>query len=263
MFPECIIESLLQLSYVLTRYYNIIQIGVILMDFPDDLRLAEETLKLAEKDFLAGNDGIAEALFAKLSTGTFSSDVETAREKMQNLDETRYVKWDRWDKIFEFSGSFWKDEGYSSIDNQTHRASNPDWYSKRTGTTAFVKNLMIHRTLVAPTLDGERKGPPTPIGNPSNRWLLDFVGLSSLRLSFKNHWMKLVRDIVMKRSTTRLTLVAERLGLTISQVIKIAREIRDFSDYVIERDVSDSSKNLTYQCGKPDSSLTPLVDIAV
>ena len=233
------------------------------MDFPDDLRLAEETLKQAEKEFLAGNDGIAEALLVKLSTGTFSSDAKTAQEKMQNLDESRYVKWDRWDKIYEFSGSFWKDEGYSSIDTRTLRASNPDWYSKRTGTRAFVKDLMVHRTLVAPTVDGERKGPPTPIGNPSNRWLLDFVGLSSLRLSFKNHWVKLVSDIVMKRSTTSLKLVAERLGLTISEVLKIAREIRDLNDRVIKHDVRDSSKNFTYECGKPDSSLTPLVDITV
>ncbi|MHA1576737.1 MAG: hypothetical protein ACTSU3_05195 [Candidatus Thorarchaeota archaeon] len=233
------------------------------MDFPDDLRLAEETLKQAEKEFLAGNDGIAEALLVKLSTGTFSSDANTAREKMQNLDESRYVKWDRWDKIFEFSGSFWKDAGYSSIDTKTHRASNPDWYSKRTGTKAFVKDLMVHRTLVAPTLDGERKGPPTPLGKPSNSWLLDFVGLSSLRLSFKNHWVKLVHDIVMKRSTTSLTLVAERLGLTISEVLKIAREIRDLNDRVIKHDVRDPRKNFTYECGKPDSSLTPLVDITV
>ena len=233
------------------------------MDFPDDLRLAEETLKQAEKEFLAGNDGIAEALLVKLSTGTFSSDAKTAQERMQNLDESRYVKWDRWDKIYEFSGSFWKDEGYSSIDTRTLRASNPDWYSKRTGTKAFVKDLMVHRTLVAPTVDGERKGPPTPIGNPSNSWLLDFVGLSSLRLSFKNHWVKLVSDIVMKRSTTSLKLVAERLGLTISEVLKIAREIRDLNDRVIKHDVRDSSKNFTYECGKPDSSLTPRVDITV
>ena len=79
------------------------------MDFPDDLRLAEESLKQAEKEFLAGSDGIAEALLEKLSEGTFSSYANTARERMQNLDESRYVKWDRWDKKYEFSASFWKD----------------------------------------------------------------------------------------------------------------------------------------------------------
>ena len=231
------------------------------MDFPDDLRYAEESLKQAETDFLAGNDGIAEALLVRLSTGTFSSEAEAARERMQNLDESRYVKWDRWDKIHEFKVSTWKNEGYPSIDSSTLKASNPDWYSKRTGTTKFVKDLMIHRTLLAPTLDGERKGSPTPPGEPSNRWLLDYVVLSSLRLSLKNHWEKLVQDIVMKRSQTSLLLVAERLGLTIKQVLKIAREIRDIDDQVIEHDRNDSRKNLTYQCRKPDSSLTPLVDI--
>lgn len=65
---------------------------------------------------------------------------------------------------------------------------------------------MIHRSLLAPTVDGEQKGSPTSIGKPSNRWLLDFVVLSSLRLSFKNHWEKLVRDIVMKRPQTSLYL---------------------------------------------------------
>ncbi|MHA2163469.1 MAG: hypothetical protein ACXAAP_11495 [Candidatus Thorarchaeota archaeon] len=233
------------------------------MDFPDDLRLAEESLKQAEREFLAGNDGIAEALLVKLSTGTFSSDAKTAREQMQNLNESRYVKWSRWVKKYEFSASFWKDEGYPSIDTTTHQASNPDWYSKRTGTTTFVKALMIHRNVLAPTVDGEQKGSPTPLGKPSNSWLLDFVALSSLRLSFKNHWEQLVRDIVMKRSQTSLTLVAERLGLTIPEVVDIAREVKDLDDHVIEYDGRDSSKNLTYICRKPDSSLTPLVDIDV
>ena len=231
------------------------------MDFPDDLRFAEESLKQAEKEFLAGTDGIAEALLVKLSTGTFSSETETARERMQNLDESRYVKWDRWDKIYEFKASFWKDAGYPSIDTKTLQASNPDWYSKRTGTSTFVKKLMTHRTLLAPTVDGERKGPPTPLGNPSNRWLLDFVVLSSLRLSIKNHWEQLVRDIVMKRHQTSLILVAERLGLTIREILKIAREIKDIDDRVIEHAIRDSSKNLTYLCRKPDTSLTPRVDI--
>jgi hypothetical protein len=231
------------------------------MDFPDDLRTAEESLKLAEKEFLAGTDGIAEALLAKLSTGTFSSDAATAQEQMEKLDESRYVKWDRWEKRFEFSASFWKDEGYPSIDTTTHQASNPDWYSKRTKTSAFVKNLLIRRKVLAPTVDGERKGPKTPLGNPSNKWLLDFVAFSSLHLSFKNHWEQLVRNIVKKRPQTNLTHVAERLGLTIQETLDIARAIRNLDDRVIEHDVSDPSKNLTYLCRKPDSSLTPLVDI--
>lgn len=233
------------------------------MDFPDELRIAEESVKQAEKEFLAGTDGIAEALLAKLSTGTFSSDVKTARELIQNLSESRYVKWSRWVKKYEFSPSFWKNNGYPSIDTTTRHASNPDWYSKRTGTKTFVKDLIIHRNILAPTVDGERRGSPTPLGKPSNRWLLDFVVLSSLRLSFKNHWEQLVRDIVMKRPQTSLILVAERLGLTIPEIVDIAHEIKDLDDRVIEHDVSDSSKNMTYLCKEPDSSLTPLVDIAV
>ncbi|MFX0054902.1 MAG: hypothetical protein ACFFAD_08255, partial [Candidatus Hermodarchaeota archaeon] len=114
-----------------------------------------------------------------------------------------------------------------------------------------------------PTVDGEPKGPPTPPGNPSNRWLLDFVVLSSLRLSFKNHWEQMVRNIVKKRPQTDLTLVAERLGLTIQEVLDIARKIRSLDDQVIEHDVSDSTKNLTYLCKKPNSSLTPIVDITM
>lgn len=233
------------------------------MDFPDDLRYAEESLRQAEKEFLAGDDGIAEALLVRLATGTFSSDAETAREEMQRLDESRYVKWNRWEKRFEFAASFWKDEGYPSIDTTTLKASHPDWYTTRTGTATFVKELMIHRNLLAPTVDGERKGPATPPGNPSNKWLLDFVALSSLRLAFKNLWEQLVRDIVKKRPETNLTLVAERLGLTVQEVLHIARKIRDFDDQVIERDVSDSSKNLTYLCRRPDSSITPRVDITM
>ena len=233
------------------------------MDFPDDLRSAEESLQQAEKEFLTGAEGVSESLLAKISTGTFASDAKIARERMQNLDESRYVKWDRWNKKYEFAASFWKDEGYPSIDTSTHQASNPDWYSKRTGTTAFVKNLMTHRVVVAPTIDGTQKGSPTPLGKPSNTWLLDFVALSSLRLSFKNRWEHLVRDIVMKRSQTNLTLVAERLGLTIQETLDIARKIRNLDDRVIEHDVSDSNKNLTYYCRKPDSSLTSVIDIDV
>ena len=64
----------------------------------------------------------------------------------------------------------------------------------------------------------------------------------------------------MKRSETKLTLVAERLGLTIQEILDIANKIRDLDDQVIGHDASDSSKNLTYLCRTPDSSLTPLVD---
>lgn len=233
------------------------------MDFPEDLRLVEDSLKQAETEFLAGNDGIAEALLVILSTGLFSSDATTAREHMENLDESRYIKWSRWERKFEFAASFWKDEGYPSIDTTSHRASNPDWYSDRTGTTLFVKDLMILRNVIAPTVDGEQKGIPTSVGNPSNRWLLDFVVLSSLRLSFKNHWQKLVRDIVMKRPRTSLILVAERLGLTIPEVLDIANKIKDLDDRVVEHGGSDSSNNLTYICRNPDSSLNPPVDISV
>ncbi|MFX1485023.1 MAG: hypothetical protein ACFFCP_17735, partial [Promethearchaeota archaeon] len=129
--------------------------------------------------------------------------------------------------------------------------------------TSFVRDLMIHRNVITPTIDGEQNGPTTPPGAPSNRWLVDFAALSSLRLSFKRHWEKLVRDIVMKRKQTSLTLVAERLGLTIQDVVEIARRIRDLDDRVIEHDVSDSSKNLTYVCRKPDSSIVALIDINV
>ncbi len=231
------------------------------MDFIDELRFVEASLKKAEKEFLDGNDGIVESLLEELSKSAFSSDANEARERMQNLDESRYIKWDRWTKKFEFEASFWKDEGYPSIDNTTLQASNPDWYSDKTETTSFVKDLMIHRTVAAPTLDGERKGTPTPVGEPSNRWLLDFVGLSSLRLSFKNHWEKLVRDIVLKRSQTSLILVAERLGLTNQEVLAIVRRIMNFDDKIVEHHITDSSKNLTYVCRKPDSSITPRVDI--
>lgn len=233
------------------------------MDFPEDLRLVEASLKHAETEFLAGSDGIAEALLVILSTGPFSSDAKTAREQMETLDESRYIKWSRWERTFEFAASFWKDEGYPSIDTTSHRASNPDWYSNRTGTTLFVKDLMVNRTVIAPTVDGEQKGPPTSPGDPANRWLLDFVVLSNLRLSFKSHWEKLVRDIVMKRHQTSLPLVAERLGLTISEVLDIANRIRNLDDHVVEHDPSDSSNDLTYICRKPDSSIEPLVDISV
>jgi len=233
------------------------------MDFLDELRSVEESLRQVEKEFLDGKDGIAEALLVNISTGPLSSDALTAKERMQNLDESRYIKWSRWNEKFEFSASFWKDEGYPSIDTTTLRASNPDWYSEKTDTTNFVTDIMIHREIVAPTVDGERKGTPTPIGTPENKWLLDFVALSSLRLSLKSHWEQLVKDIVMKRHETNLKLVAERLGLTNSEVLDIANKIRNFDDHVVEHDPSDSSKDLTYICRKPDSSLTPVVDITM
>lgn len=231
------------------------------MNFLDELRAAEEFLKQAENEFLDGKDGIAEALLVKLSTGTFSSDVTTAQEQMQNLDESRYIKWSRWNQKFEFSASLWKDDGYPSINADTQQASNPDWYSKRTGTSLFVKELMAHRSVLVPTTNGEKNGPPTPSGAPANTWLLDFVVLSSMRLSFKNHWEQLVKDIVMKRNRTSLILVAELLGLEISEVLQIATKIRNFNDQVIERDSRNSDNDLTYICKKPDPSLAPLVDI--
>ncbi|MHA2164213.1 MAG: hypothetical protein ACXABN_19315 [Candidatus Thorarchaeota archaeon] len=65
----------------------------------------------------------------------------------------------------------------------------------------------------------------------------------------------------MKRPQTNLILVAERLGLTIPEILGIADKIKDLDDQVIGHDVSDSSKSLIYICRKPDSSLEPLVDI--
>ncbi len=232
------------------------------MEFPDELRKAEDTIAQAEKEFIAGKDGIVQSLLVDFSNGIFSAEATLAQQRMDSLDESRYIKWSRWEKKYEFSASFWKDEGYPSIDTTTLQASNPDWYSRRTGTTSFVKELMLHRTLVAPTLDGEQKGTPTPKGAPSNTWLLDFVALSSLRLSFKKHWEKLVRDIVMKRSETDLNLVAARLGLSIQEVLEVARKVRDLDDRVIEHDVSDTKRNMTYQCRKPNPGLEPVVDIS-
>ncbi|MFW9919595.1 MAG: hypothetical protein ACFFED_08350 [Candidatus Thorarchaeota archaeon] len=233
------------------------------MDFPDELRYAEESLSQAEKEFLAGTDGVAKALLVRYSTGTFASDAAMAQERMAKLDESRYIKWSRWVKKHEFSASFWKDEGYPSIDTTTLQASNPDWYSKRTGTTQFVKDLMIHREILPPTVEKGQDEVSTPQGDPSNRWLLDFVVLSSLRLSLKKRWEQLVNDIVKKRPQTDLTLVAERLGLEIAEVVAITQKIRDLDDRVIEYDVSDSRKNLTYQCRRPNPNLTPAVDIII
>ncbi|MCF2136560.1 MAG: hypothetical protein K9W43_04890 [Candidatus Thorarchaeota archaeon] len=223
--------------------------------------MAEKYLEDAEREFLTGTDGVAESLLARLAGGTFASDVEVAREIMQNLDESHYIKWDRWERRYEFSVSSWKDAGYPNIDATTLHAGNPDWYSERVGTTTFVKDLMVHRSIVAPTIDGDRKGPPTPKGAPANKWLLDFVVLSSLRFSFKHHWEKLVRDIVWKRATTDLNLVAAKLGLTVKEVLAISHKIRDLDDRVIEFDVTDDSNNLTYHCKNPQHDLAPLVDI--
>jgi len=233
------------------------------MDFPDELRTAENALQHAEKEFLDGKDGVAEDLLVKLSTGPFSSDAISAQEQMQNLDESRYIKWDRWNQKFEFSASLWKNDGYPSVDTDSQQASNPDWYSKRTGTSLFVMDLMTHRNVLVPTTNGERTGPPTMPGAPANKWLLDFIVLSSLRLLFKNHWEQLVKDIVLKRNRTSLALVAERLGLTISEILEIATKVRNFDDQVIERDSRNSDNDLMYICRKPDSSLTPLVDITM
>ena len=66
----------------------------------------------------------------------------------------------------------------------------------------------------------------------------------------------------MKRPQTSLTLVAERLGLTIAETLDIAQKIMDLDDRVIEYDPNDSSNNLTYLCKNPDPSLSPQVDIA-
>ena len=226
------------------------------MDFLEELTSAEKLLLQAETEFLDGKDGIVYSLLDIFSTGIFSNEAKTAQKLVDNLDESRYIKWSRWDRKFEFLGSFWKDEGYPSID------ADPDWYSKRTDTTSFVKDLMRNRTVIAPTDNGERDGSPTPLGNPANRWLLDFVGLSSLRLSFKQHWEQMVKDIVSKRSVTNLMLVSERLGLTPQEILIIARKIRDFDDHVIEHHVSDPSKNMTYVRRKPNPDLVPRVDIS-
>ncbi len=231
------------------------------MNFLDELRYAEESLSQAEKEFLSGSDGVAKALLVRYSTGTFAHDAEIAKERMDKLDESRYIKWSRWVKKHEFAASFWKDEGYPSIDTTTLQASNPDWYSKRTGTTNFVKELMIHRKILPPTVEKDQDEVPTPLGDPSNRWLLDFVALSSLRLSFKKRWEQLVEDIVKKRSQTDLKLVAKRLGLTIPDVVAICTKVRDLDDRVIEHAVSDSTRNMTYQCRNPNPNLAPAVDI--
>ena len=226
------------------------------MDFLEELTSAEKLLLQAETEFLDGKDGIVYSLLDIFSTGIFSNEAKTAQELMNNLDESRYIKWSRWDRKFEFLGSFWKDEGYPSLD------ADSDWYSERTGTTSFVKDLLRNRTVIAPTINGEQGGSPTPLGDPANRWLLDFVGLSSLRLSFKQHWVQMVKDIVSKRSVTSLTLVAKRLGLTAQEILAIARKIRDLDDHVIEHHVSDPSKNMTYVRRKPNPDLIPRVDIS-
>ncbi len=231
------------------------------MDYVEELKLAEKHVADAEREFLKGTDGIYEALLEKISTGSFASDAELARKKIQELDESRFIKWDRWDRKYTFSATMWKDTGYPTIDTTTFDPSNPDWYSERTGTSSFVKEMMTHRTIIAPTTNGERDGPSTPKGKPANKWLLDFVVLSSLRLSLKQHWERLVHDILVTRPVTHLDRVAERLGLTTQDVLDIARKIRDLDDRVIEYDVSDPSVNLTYHRRKPDPDIVPLVDL--
>ncbi len=255
-------DSAIQLSYVYLCYSRYDYVGDGSLDYLDELRSAEKYLAEAEREFLDGNDGATKALLVRLSLGPFSADAKIAQELSQSLDESKYIKWDSWERKYKFAVSSWKDAGYPSIDATTLHASNPDWYSKRVGTTSFVKDLLVHRTIVAPTVDGERTGQPTPLGQPSNTWLLEFVILSSLRFSFKQHWEQLVHDIVMRRSVTDLRLVAKRLGLTNQEILAIARKIRDLDDRVIEFDVDDPGNNLTYHCKKPNTDIVPLVDIA-
>jgi len=229
--------------------------------YPDVIRRAESALKKAEDELLSGKEGIAEQLLVGLSNGMLASDGQKAHERMQNLDESRYVKWERWKEDPEFSVPFWKDEGYLSIDSSAHQARDPDWYAKMAGTSGFVAGIRASRKVKMPTLNGKRDGEPTPTGRPANTWLLDFVALSSLRLSFKTRWEQLVRDIVRKRHRTDLTLVAEILGLEPHDVIGICKRIRNLDDKVSELDPLDSSLNMTYICRNPDPSLQPLVDI--
>jgi hypothetical protein len=232
------------------------------MSYPDVIRKAESILKKAEEELLSGKEGIAEQLLLGLSNGLLASDAQAARERMKNLDESRYIKWSRWKEDAEFSVPFWKDEGYLGIDSSAHKAREPDWYAKMTGTSEFVAEIRASRKAKLPTLNGERDGEPTPIGQPANTWLLDFVALSSLRLSFKMRWEQLVRDIIRKRHRTDLNLVAERLGLEPHYVIGICKRIRNLDDRVTEFDPLDSSLNMTYICRNPDPNLQPLIDIS-
>ncbi len=234
---------------------------VISMGYPDVIRRAESALKKAEEELLSGKEGIAERLLVGLSNGSLASDAEAARERMRNLDESRYIKWERWKEDAEFSVPFWKDEGYLGIDSSAHQVRDPDWYAKMSGTGGFVAGIRASRKVKLPTLNGKRDGEKTPIGQPANTWLLDFVALSSLRLSFKTRWEQLIRDIVRKRHRTDLTLVAERLGLEPHYVIGICQRIKNLDDKVVEHDPLDSSMNMTYICKNPDPSLQPLVDI--
>jgi hypothetical protein len=229
--------------------------------YPDVIRRAESALKKAEEELLSGKEGIAERLLVGLSNGMLASDAEKARERMKNLDESRYVKWERWKEDPEFSVPFWKDEGYLSIDSSAHQSRDPDWYSKMAGTSGFVAGIRNSRKVKMPTLNGKRDGEPTPLGKPANTWLLDFVALSSLRLSFKSHWEQLVRDIVRKRNRTDLNLVAKTLGLEPHFVVGICQKIKNLDDKIVELDPLDSTMNMTYTCRNPDPSLQPLIDI--
>jgi hypothetical protein len=231
------------------------------MGYPDVIRRAESSLKKAEEELLSGKEGIAERLLAGLSNGILTPDAEKARERMRNLDESRYVKWERWKEDPEFSVPFWKDEGYLSIDSSAHQSRDPDWYAKMSETSGFVAGIRASRKVKMPTLNGKRDGEPTPLGHPANTWLLDFVALSSLRLSFKTRWEQLVRDIVRKRHRTDLDLVAKTLGLEPHDVIGICKRIKNLDDNVVEYDPLDASLNMTYTCRNPDPSLKPLVDI--
>jgi len=234
---------------------------VVSMSYPDVIRRAEGALKKAEEELLSGKEGIAERLLVGLSNSILAPDAENARERMQNLDESRYVKWERWKEDPEFSVPFWEDEGYLSIDSSAHQTRDPDWYAKMSGTSGFVAGMRASRKVKMPTLNGKRDGEPTPVGQPANTWLLDFVVLSSLRLSFKTRWEQLVRDIVKKRHRTDLALVAETLGLEPHYIIGICQRIKNLDDKITEYDPLDSSMNMTYICRNPDPSLQPLVDI--
>ncbi|NWF96433.1 MAG: hypothetical protein HXY34_09875 [Candidatus Thorarchaeota archaeon] len=231
------------------------------MDYVESLRYAESLVKRAEEDLVAGAENLAEVLLAGLQDGPLAPDAELARERMLKLDESKYIKWGRWATSPEFSVPFWKDEGYPGYDSRIRKVINADWYSKRTDTSTFVDRVASSRQLNVPTVNGARDGRPTPIGQPANRWLLDFVALSSLRLSFKKRWEQLVTDIVRGRPRTDLRLLSETLCLTAADVLDICRKIRDYDDKVIGHSIDDPSMNMTYLCRKPNLTLKPLVDL--
>jgi len=231
------------------------------MDYADTLRQAEASLKKAEDGLLAGKEELVEELLNELSDGPLAPDVKVARERMQNLDESRYIKWGHWQTSPEFSAPFWKDEGYPGFDAGIQEVRNADWYSKRTGTSKFVNQVATSHQMKVPTVNGERTGEKTPPGQPANRWLLDFVALSSLRLAIKRHWEQLVSDVVRSRQRTDLALLAKTIGLPASDVLEICRKIRDYDDKVTEHSIDDPSMNMTYVRKKPNPNLKPLVDL--